>query len=142
MKEKKDRVDDALCATRAALEEGIVPGGGVALIRAERGLYSLVLPDEDEQLGKNIIKKALECPLIEIANNAGQSGVIIVDQVANGDDDWGYNAKTNEFTNLYEAGIVDPAKVTRVALENATSVASMFLTTECVIARKPENQIV
>lgn len=142
MKEKKDRVDDALCATRAALEEGIVPGGGVALIRAERGLYSLVLPDEDEQLGKNIIKKALECPLIEIANNAGQSGVIIVDQVADGDDDWGYNAKTNEFTNLYEAGIVDPAKVTRVALENATSVASMFLTTECVIARKPENQIV
>lgn len=142
MKEKKDRVDDALCATRAALEEGIVPGGGTALIRAQQAIENLTSPYEDEALGFTIVKKALEAPLTEIANNAGEPGMIVVEEVRDGDSDWGYNAKENHFTNLYNDGVMDPAKVTRVALENATSVAGMFLTTECVIARKPENPVV
>ncbi|MDO4763139.1 MAG: chaperonin GroEL [Flavobacteriaceae bacterium] len=133
MKEKKDRVDDALHATRAAVEEGIVAGGGVALVRAIASLENLSGTNQDEQTGIKIVKRAIEEPLRQIVANAGGEGSVIVAKVAEGSGDFGYNAKTDEFVNMLEAGIIDPTKVTRVALENAASVAGMLLTTECVI---------
>jgi len=133
MKEKKDRVDDALSATRAAVEEGIIPGGGVALIRAIEALEGLVGENEDETTGINIVKRAIEEPMRQIVENAGLEGSVIVQKVKEGKGDFGYNARTNKYENLFEAGVVDPAKVTRIALENAASIAGMFLTTECVI---------
>lgn len=136
MKEKKDRVDDALCATRAAIEEGIVPGGGVAYIRAINSLYDLTLSNEDEKTGLNIIKRAIEEPLRQIASNAGKEGAVIVQKVYERTGSWGYNARKDRYEDLFSEGIVDPAKVTRVALENAASIAGMFLTTECVIVEK------
>ena len=138
MKEKKDRVDDALSATRAAIEEGIVPGGGVMYIRAQNALESLKGDNEDEQTGIEIIRRAIEEPLRQIVANAGKEGAVVVDKVRAGKDDFGYNARTDEYQPLLAAGVVDPAKVTRVALENAASIAGMFLTTECVIVDKPE----
>ena len=138
MKEKKDRVDDALSATRAAIEEGIVPGGGVMYIRAQAALDSLKGANEDEQTGIEIVRRAIEEPLRQIVSNAGKEGAVVVDKVRSGKADFGYNARTDEYMNLFEAGVVDPAKVTRVALENAASVAGMFLTTECVIVDEPE----
>ncbi len=138
MKEKKDRVDDALHATRAAVEEGIVPGGGVALIRAIDSLETLNGENDDENFGINILKRALEEPLRQIVANAGLEGSIIVQKVREGKDDFGFNARTEEFENLYAAGVIDPTKVTRIALENAASIAAMILTTECVIADKKE----
>ncbi|MBR6117078.1 MAG: chaperonin GroEL, partial [Paludibacteraceae bacterium] len=138
MKEKKDRVDDALSATRAAIEEGIVPGGGVMYIRAQKALESLKVDNEDEQTGIEIIRRAIEEPLRQIVANAGKEGAVVVDKVRAGKDDFGYNARTDEYQPLLAAGVVDPAKVTRVALENAASIAGMFLTTECVIVDKPE----
>lgn len=133
MKEKKDRVDDALSATRAAIEEGIVPGGGVAYIRAQQALEGLKGENEDEQTGIEIIRRAIEEPLRQIVANAGKEGAVVVDKVRAGKDDFGYNARKDTYENLRAAGVVDPAKVTRVALENAASIAGMFLTTECVI---------
>ena len=138
MKEKKDRVDDALSATRAAIEEGIVPGGGVMYIRAQAALEGLKGDNEDEQTGIEIVRRAIEEPLRQIVANAGKEGAVVVDKVRNGKGDFGYNARTDVYENLFEAGVVDPAKVTRVALENAASVAGMFLTTECVIVDEPE----
>ena len=138
MKEKKDRVDDALSATRAAIEEGIVPGGGITYIRAQEALVGLKGDNEDEQTGIEIIRRAIEEPLRQIAANAGKEGAVIVDKVRSGKGDYGYNARLDKFENLKEAGVVDPAKVTRVALENAASIAGMFLTTECVITEKKE----
>ena len=133
MKEKKDRVDDALSATRAAIEEGIVAGGGVAYIRAQAALEGLKGENEDEQTGIEIIRRAIEEPLRQIVANAGKEGAVVVDKVRAGEADFGYNARKDVYENLKEAGVVDPAKVTRVALENAASIAGMFLTTECVI---------
>ena len=133
MKEKKDRVDDALSATRAAIEEGIVAGGGVAYIRAQAALEGLKGENEDEQTGIEIIRRAVEEPLRQIVANAGKEGAVVVDKVRQGAADFGYNARKDVYENLKEAGVVDPAKVTRVALENAASIAGMFLTTECVI---------
>ena len=133
MKEKKDRVDDALSATRAAIEEGIVAGGGVAYIRAQAALEGLKGDNEDEQTGIEIIRRAVEEPLRQIVANAGKEGAVVVDKVRQGTADFGYNARKDVYENLKEAGVVDPAKVTRVALENAASIAGMFLTTECVI---------
>ena len=133
MKEKKDRVDDALSATRAAIEEGIVAGGGVAYIRAQAALEGLKGENEDEQTGIEIIRRAIEEPLRQIVANAGKEGAVVVDKVRQGTADFGYNARKDVYENLKEAGVVDPAKVTRVALENAASIAGMFLTTECVI---------
>ena len=133
MKEKKDRVDDALRATRAALEEGIVPGGGVAYIRAQKALDGMVGDNADETTGIEIIRRAIEEPLRQIVENAGKEGAVIVQKVREGEGDFGYNARADRFENLHAAGVVDPAKVTRVALENAASIAGMFLTTECVI---------
>ena len=138
MKEKKDRVDDALSATRAAIEEGIVPGGGVMYIRAQAALENLKGANEDEQTGIEIVRRAIEEPLRQIVANAGEEGAVVVDKVRAGKADFGYNARTDKYENLFEAGVVDPAKVTRVALENAASVAGMFLTTECVIVDHPE----
>ncbi len=138
MKEKKDRVDDALAATRAAVEEGIVPGGGVAIVRATDRLAKLKGDNDDEQTGINIITRAVEEPLRQIVENAGLEGSVIVAKVRDGKADFGFNAKTEVFENLYKAGVIDPAKVVRVALENAASVAGMLLTTECVIADIPE----
>ena len=138
MKEKKDRVDDALHATRAAVEEGIVAGGGVALVRAIESLNSLNGVNQDENTGIKIVKRAIEEPLRQIVVNAGGEGSVIVAKVAEGKADFGYNAKTDEFVNMLEAGIIDPTKVTRVALENAASVAGMLLTTECVITEIPK----
>ena len=138
MKEKKDRVDDALHATRAAVEEGIVAGGGVAYIRAQSSLTDLQGDNEDQRRGVEIVLRAIEEPLRMIANNCGAEGSIIVNTVREGKDDYGYNASTGEFDNLKKLGVIDPTKVTRVALENAASVAGMFLTTECVIADIPE----
>jgi chaperonin GroEL len=138
MKEKKDRVDDALSATRAAIEEGIVPGGGVAYIRAQEKLNGLKGENEDEQTGIEIVRRAIEEPLRQIVTNAGKEGAVVVDKVRNGKDDFGYNARKDVYENLKAAGVVDPAKVTRVALENAASIAGMFLTTECVITDKKE----
>ena len=133
MKEKKDRVDDALHATRAAVEEGIVPGGGVALVRSIAALQSLKGSNQDEDTGIKIVKRAIEEPLRQIVANAGGEGSVIVAKVSEGTGDFGFNAKTDEYVNMYEAGIIDPTKVVRVALENAASVAGMLLTTECVI---------
>lgn len=138
MKEKKDRVEDALNATRAAVEEGYLPGGGVSYIRAASVLEGLKGENEDETTGIHIIAKAIEAPLRQIAENAGVDGSVIVQKVKEGKDDYGYNARNGEFTNLYEAGVIDPTKVSRVALENAASVAGMFLTTECGIVDIPE----
>jgi chaperonin GroEL len=138
MKEKKDRVDDALAATRAAVEEGIVPGGGVALIRSISTLDTLKGANEDEMTGIQIVKRAAEEPLRQIIANAGGEGAVVVQKVREGKDDFGYNARTDVFENLYAAGVIDPTKVTRIAVENAASIASMLLTTECVIADEPE----
>ena len=138
MKEKKDRVDDALAATRAAVEEGIVPGGGVALIRCIPTLDTLKGLNEDENTGIAIIRRAVEEPLRQIIANAGEEGAVIVQRVRDGKDDFGFNARTEVFENLYAAGVIDPTKVTRIAIENAASIASMLLTTECVITDSPE----
>ena len=138
MKEKKDRVEDALNATRAAVEEGIIPGGGVAFIRAIEALKGLKGENEDEQTGINIVAKAIEAPLRTIAENAGVEGSVVAQKVREGKGDFGYNARADRYENLPAAGVIDPTKVTRVALQNAASVAGMFLTTECVIADKPE----
>ena len=138
MKEKKDRVDDALAATRAAVEEGIVPGGGVALIRCIPALDELKGVNEDENTGIAIIRRAVEEPLRQIIANAGEEGAVIVQKVRDGKDDFGFNARTEVFENLYAAGVIDPTKVTRIAIENAASIASMLLTTECVITDAPE----
>ena len=140
MKEKKDRVDDALCATRAALEEGLVPGGGVTYIRAAEKLEGMKGDNDDETTGIEIIKRAIEEPLRQIVANAGKEGAVVVQKVREGKGDFGYNARTDKFENLHAAGVVDPAKVTRVALENAASIAGMFLTTECVIVEKKEEK--
>lgn len=140
MKEKKDRVDDALSATRAAIEEGIVPGGGVTYIRAQEALEGLRGENEDEQTGIEIIRRAIEEPLRQIVFNAGKEGAVIVDKVRQGKGDFGYNARKDIYENMKAAGVVDPAKVTRVALENAASIAGMFLTTECVITDKKEEK--
>jgi len=138
MKEKKDRVDDALNATRAAVEEGIVPGGGVALVRAARALDSIEFENEDEKTGIQIITKAIEAPIRQIVANAGGEGAVVVSKIQEGKADFGYNAKTDTFEPMLEAGIIDPTKVTRVALENAASVSGMLLTTECVLAEISE----
>ena len=140
MKEKKDRVDDALCATRAAIEEGIVPGGGVAYIRSIDSLENLETVNADEKTGVAIVKRAIEEPLRQIVANAGKEGAVVVQKVREGNGDFGYNARTEVYENLFAAGVVDPAKVTRVALENAASIAGMFLTTECVIVEKKEDK--
>ena len=140
MKEKKDRVDDALRATRAAIEEGIVPGGGVAYIRALDALEGFKGDNVDETTGIDIIKRAIEEPLRQIVANAGTEGAVVVQKVREGKADFGYNARTDVYENLHAAGVVDPAKVTRVALENAASIAGMFLTTECVIVEKKEDK--
>ncbi len=138
MKEKKDRVEDALSATRAAVEEGTVPGGGVAYVRAIEVLEGLKGENEDETTGIEIVKRAIEEPLRQIVSNAGKEGAVVVQKVREGKSDFGYNARTDQYENLYETGVIDPAKVTRVALENAASIAGMFLTTECVITDKKE----
>ena len=138
MKEKKDRVDDALCATRAAIEEGIVPGGGVAYIRAGKALVGLEGENADETTGIKIVERAIEEPLRQIVENAGLEGSVVVQKVREGEGGFGYNARTDTYENLRESGIIDPAKVARVALENAASIAGMFLTTECVIVDHPE----
>lgn len=140
MKEKKDRVDDALHATRAAVEEGIVPGGGVAFIRAVEALDKLKGANEDETTGIAIVKRALEEPLRQIVENAGLEGSIVVQKVKEGKADFGFNAKEEQYENLYKAGVIDPTKVTRIALENAASIAGMVLTTECVVAEKPKKE--
>ena len=140
MKEKKDRVDDALAATRAAVEEGIVPGGGVALVRAEKALESLEGLNADETTGIAIVRRAIEEPLRQIITNAGGEGAVVVQKVREGATDFGYNARTEEYTNMYEAGVIDPTKVTRVALENAASIAALLLTTESVITDEPEEE--
>ena len=139
MKEKKDRVDDALSATRAAIAEGIVPGGGIAYIRCLPALEELKGDNDDENTGISIIRRAIEEPLRQIVANAGVEGAVIVQKVKEGTGDYGYNARTDTFENFFQTGVIDPAKVTRVALENAASIAGMFLTTECVIAEKKED---
>ena len=140
MKEKKDRFDDALHATRAAVEEGIIPGGGTALIRAAQSLSNVKPENEDEKLGIEIIRRAVEEPLRMIVENAGLEGSVVVNEVKNGKGDYGYNARTEQYENLFKSGVIDPAKVTRVALENAASIAGMLLTTECVLCdiKEPE----
>jgi len=140
MKEKKDRVDDALHATRAAVEEGIVPGGGVAYIRAIESLEKLKGANEDETTGIAIVKRAIEEPLRQIVVNSGIEGSIVVQKVKEGKADYGFNARTEVYENLLKAGVIDPTKVTRIALENAASIAGMLLTTECVIADKPKKE--
>jgi len=140
MKEKKDRVDDALCATRAAIEEGIIPGGGVAYIRAQKILEGLKAENADELTGIQIIRRAIEEPLRQIVENAGLEGSVVVNEVRNGKGDYGYNARADKYENLKASGIIDPAKVARVALENAASIAGMFLTTECVICDAKEDK--
>jgi chaperonin GroEL len=139
MKEKKARVEDALHATRAAVEEGIVPGGGVALIRASAGLGNLRVP-EDEKVGVRVVQKALEEPLRWISQNAGLDGAVVLDKVKSGKGAFGFNASTEEYEDLVKAGIVDPTKVVRTALQNAASVAGMMITTEAMIAEKPEKK--
>ena len=134
MKEKKDRVDDALHATRAAVEEGIIPGGGTAFIRAARSVEGLEGANDDETTGIRIVLRAVEEPLRQIVANAGGEGAVVVNAVANGEGDFGYNARTEVYENLFDAGVIDPTKVARVALENAVSISGMVLTTECVIA--------
>ncbi|MBR4186968.1 MAG: chaperonin GroEL [Bacteroidaceae bacterium] len=140
MKEKKDRVDDALCATRAAIEEGIIPGGGVAYIRAQQAIEGMKGDNADEDTGIQIIRRAIEEPLRQIVENAGLEGSVVVNEVRNGKGDYGYNARVDKYENLKASGIIDPAKVTRVALENAASIAGMFLTTECVICEAKEDK--
>ncbi|PCI97793.1 MAG: chaperonin GroEL [Flavobacteriales bacterium] len=140
MKEKKDRVDDALAATRAAVEEGIIPGGGVALVRAEKALDKLTGLNADEDTGIAIVRRAIEEPLRQIIINAGGEGAVVVQKVREGKADFGYDARTEKYTNMYKAGIIDPTKVTRIALENAASIASLLLTTECVITDEPEEE--
>ena len=138
MKEKKDRVEDALNATRAAVEEGYLPGGGVSYIRAVEALSKLKGDNEDETTGIHIVARAIEEPLRQIAENAGVDGSVIVQKIKEGKADFGYNARTGEYVKMFEAGVIDPTKVARVALENAASVAGMFLTTECGIVDIPE----
>ncbi len=140
MKEKKDRVDDALHATRAAVEEGVVPGGGVALIRAIEALDSVETRNEDEAIGVNIIRTAIEAPLRTIVNNAGGEASVVINRIKEGKTDFGYNARDDKYENMFEAGVIDPTKVTRLALENAASIASLLLTTECVIGDDPEDK--
>ena len=140
MKEKKDRVEDALNATRAAVEEGYLPGGGVAYIRAAEALKGMKGENDDETTGIHIVAKAIEEPLHQIAANAGVEASVIVQKIREGKGDYGYNARTDEFVNLFEAGVIDPTKVARVALENAASVSGMFLTTECGIVDIPEKE--
>ena len=140
MKEKKDRVDDALHATRAAVEEGIVPGGGVAYLRSMSVLNKLTGENDDENTGIEIVKRAIQEPLRQIVFNSGKEGAVVVQKVMEGKDDFGYNARTDVYENLYEAGVIDPAKVTRIALENAASIAGMFLTTECVLVEEKEDK--
>jgi chaperonin GroEL len=140
MKEKKGRVDDALSATRAAVEEGIVPGGGVAYIRSIPSLEGLTGDNDDETTGIEIVKRAIQEPLRQIVFNSGKEGAVVVQKVMEGKGDFGYNARTDEYQNLYEAGVIDPAKVTRIALENAASIAGMFLTTECVLVEEKEDK--
>ena len=140
MKEKKDRVDDALHATRAAVEEGIVAGGGVALVRAIAAIKNMKGENEDETIGVQIVKKALESPLRTIADNAGVEGSIVLQRVSNSKGSMGYNARTDKFEDLKKAGVIDPTKVTRIALENAASIAGMVLTTEVVVNEKPEKE--
>ena len=140
MKEKKDRVDDALCATRAATEEGVVVGGGTTYIRAQEALADLKGDNADEQTGINIVCRAIEEPLRQIVANAGGEGAVVVNKVREGKGDFGYNARTDQYEDLRKAGVIDPAKVARVALENAASIAGMFLTTECLIVDKPEEK--
>jgi chaperonin GroEL len=140
MKEKKDRFDDALHATRAAIEEGIIPGGGVAYLRAQKAIEHLKGANEDETTGIAIIKRALEEPLRQIVENAGLEGSVVIQKVKEGKDDFGFNARTDVYENLYQAGVIDPTKVARVALENAASIASMLLTTECVLATHKEEK--
>ncbi len=140
MKEKKDRVDDALHATRAAVEEGIVPGGGIAYIRSIAALEELKGNNEDEQTGIAIVKRAVEEPLRQIVKNCGLEGSIVVQKVREGKGDYGFNARTEQYEPLQEAGVIDPAKVTRIAIENAASIAGMLLTTECVISDKPKKE--
>ena len=140
MKEKKDRVDDALHATRAAIEEGIVAGGGVALVRAIKALENVKGKNDDETIGVNIVRKSLESPIRVIAENSGEEGSVVYQKVAEGKGDFGYNARTNIYENLKKAGVIDPTKVTRIALENAASIAGMLLMTECVINDKPEKE--
>jgi chaperonin GroEL len=134
MKAKKDLFDDALHATRAAIEEGIVPGGGVAYIRAIKALDGIKGENDDEMTGVEIIRRALEEPLRQIVENAGMEGSVVVQKVKEGKDDFGFNARTDRYENLFQSGVIDPTKVTRVALEHASSIAGMFLTTECVLA--------
>ena len=138
MKEKKDRVDDALCATRAATEEGVVIGGGTTYIRAQEALKDLKGDNPDEQTGINIVCRAIEEPLRQIVSNAGGEGAVVVNKVREGKGDFGYNARCDKYEDLRAAGVIDPAKVARVALENAASIAGMFLTTECIVVDKPE----
>ena len=140
MKEKKDRVDDALHATRAAVQEGVVAGGGVALIRAAASLDKVAVDNEDQSTGVNIVRLAVEAPLRTIVANAGGEGSVVVNEVKNGKADYGYNARENKYENLISAGVIDPTKVTRLALENAASIASLLLTTECVVAEEPEKE--
>ena len=140
MKEKKDRVDDALHATRAAVEEGIVPGGGVAFVRAMKALNSIKCENEDEFTGVDIVRKALEAPLRNIVTNAGEEGSVVLQKVLDGKGAYGFNARTGEYEDLKKSGVIDPAKVTRVAIENAASIASMLLMTECAIFEKPEKK--
>jgi chaperonin GroEL len=138
MKEKKDRVDDALHATRAAIEEGIIPGGGVGYIRAIAKLEGLKGENDDQTTGIEIVKRAIEEPLRQIVINAGKEGAVIVQKVREGKDDYGYNAQTDKYEHLYKTGVIDPAKVARIALENAASIAGMFLTTEAVVVEEKE----
>jgi len=140
MKEKKDRVDDALCATRAAIEEGVVAGGGTTYIRAQEALSNVKGDNADEQTGINIVRRAIEEPLRQIVFNAGGEGAVVVQKVREGKGDFGYNARTDTYEDMRKAGVIDPAKVARVALENAASIAGMFLTTECLIVDKPEEK--
>jgi len=140
MKEKKDRVDDALHATRAAIEEGIVPGGGVAYIRAIESLNGLTGANGDENTGIAIVRRAIEEPLRQIVRNCGLEGSIVVQAVRQGKDDYGFNARTEQYESLLSAGVIDPTKVTRIALENAASIASLLLTTECVVSDLPKKE--
>ena len=140
MKEKKDRVDDALCATRAAIEEGVVAGGGTTYIRAQETLKNVKGDNPDEQTGVNIVARAIEEPLRQIVINAGGEGAVVVQKVREGEGDFGYNAHLDTYEDLRKSGVIDPAKVARVALENAASIAGMFLTTECVVVDKPEEK--
>ena len=140
MKEKKARVEDALHATRAAVEEGIVAGGGVALLRCQPAIENLKMTDDDERIGKDILKRALESPTRELANNAGEEGSVVVEEVKRRSGNEGYNVSTGEYEDLVKAGVVDPKKVTRTALQNAASIAGLLLTTECLITEVKEKE--